>query len=142
MRLLSRPYKLILIILVLVSGANVSQSVVAQVRKEPLGKPMRRTVEEEKAREQTRWMFKNLSLDLDQYDKVNAINLQYAAKFDSVDKIKSPNLKTEATTKLKKSKEEEIKKVLTEQQFKQYIAHRAKQSTQKKSPFTGTYLGN
>ncbi len=116
-------------------------TVFAQIRIEPKP-PVKRSVEVEKAREQTRWMYKNLSLEPDQYEKVSATNLLYAYKSDSVEKIKSKDLKTQSLKILKESKEDQMKKILTEQQYKQYIAHKEKQTSQKKSPFTGTYLGN
>ncbi len=116
---------------------------VAQVRNEPGEKKatIRRSVEEEKAREQTRWMYKNLSLETSQYEKINAINLAYAYKSDSLDKVKDKVAKKDGKLKIKQNKEEEIKKTLTEEQYKQFTAHREKQTFQKKSPFTGTYLG-
>ncbi len=113
---------------------------VGQVRIEPKP-PVKRSVEEEKAREQTRWMYKNLSLESDQYEKINNINLSYAFKSDSLDHIKNKLVRTEGKLKIKQSKEEQIKKTLTEEQYKQFTAHREKQTSQKKSPFTGTYLG-
>ncbi len=117
-----------------------SLPVVAQVRLEPKP-PVKRSVEEEKAREQTRWMYKNLSLETAQYEKINAINLSFAFKSDSLDRIKNKVVRAEEKTKIKQAKEEQIKKTLTEEQYKQFTAHREKQTSQKKSPFTGTYLG-
>ena len=95
--------------------------------------------EEEKAKDQTRWMYKNLSLDYDQYQKVNALNLAYAHNCDSIDAIKDKLPKNELKSKMRAERDALIKKTLTEQQFRQYILHKDKQSTQKKSPFTGDY---
>ncbi len=112
----------------------------AQVRTEP--KPPKRTsIEEEKAREQTRWMYKNLTLGTDQYDKVNEINLTYAFQCDSLDRVKSKGAREEGRNKIKQNKEAQIKAVLTPDQFKQYVAHKEKQVSQKKSPFSGSYFG-
>ena len=122
-------------------GVFFAGGIHAQVRVEPKPAP-KRSVENEKAREQTRWMYKNLSLNTEQYEKVNDINLLYAHKCDSIDKISSTALKNGYKQQLKKEKENQLKLALTEQQFAQYSLHKDKQTSQKKSPFTGTYLGN
>ncbi len=112
----------------------------AQVRTEP--KPPKRTsLEEEKAREQTRWMYKNLTLGSDQYEKVNEINLTYAFQYDSLDAIRSKAAREDGKLKIKQNKEAQIKAVLTPDQYKQYVVHKEKQVSQKKSPFSGTYFG-
>ena len=112
----------------------------AQIRTEP--RTIKRTsVEEEKAREQTRWMYKNLTLAPDQYDKVNEINLTYAFQADSLDHIKSKAVREDGKVKIRQTKDTQIKTVLSPEQYKQYVAHKEKQTAQKKSPFSGTYFG-
>ena len=125
------------IILLLLVTAFTSFS---QVRTEP--KPPRRTsIEEEKAREQTRWMYKNLTLDVEQYEKINEINLTYAFQSDSLDGVRSKPSREDGKRKIKQSKDSQIKSVLNPEQYKQYVAHKEKQTAQKKSPFSGTYFG-
>ncbi|MBC7553073.1 MAG: hypothetical protein H7257_03745 [Taibaiella sp.] len=114
--------------------------VVAQVRNES-APPKHVSMEEENARAQTRWMYKNLSLEAEQYEQVNEINLTYAYKFDSIEKLKSKAAKTSAKNRIKQTKEARIKAVLTPDQYLQYVAHKEKQASQKKSPFSGSYLG-
>ena len=116
-------------------------SAYSQIRGEPdpVNVTHKPTTEEEKAREQTRWMHRNLELELEQFMQVNNINLTYAHKLDSLDKLADRKLKSEYRQQLKAKKDQEIKMVLTPEQYKQYIAHKEKQVTLKKSPFAGTY---
>lgn len=116
-------------------------SVIAQIRTEPKAAPVKVSVEVEKAREQTKWMYRNLTLNTDQYEAVNEINLTYAYKFDSIEKLKSKSAKSDAKLKIRSDKEARIKSVLTPEQFTQFVAHKEKQTSQKKSPFSGTYFG-
>jgi len=116
-------------------------SAFSQIRGEPDPAPVahKPTTEEEKAREQTRWMHKNLDLELDQFMQVNNINLTYARKLDSLEKLTDKKIRNDYRQQLKAQKEQEIKTVLTPDQYKQYVAHKEKQVTLKKSPFAGTY---
>ncbi len=117
-----------------------NSTVLAQIRVEP--KPAKKaSVEEEKAREQTRWMYKNLTLEAEQYEKINEINLTYAFQSDSLDNVRSKAARNDGKAKIKLVKEEQIKAVLTPEQYKLYVAHKEKQTSQKKSPFSGTYFG-
>lgn len=115
-------------------------NITAQIRTEPKP-PKKVSLEEERAREQTRWMYRNLSLEPDQYEKVNEVNLTYAFKADSLDKVRDKALRNDGKAKIKQSKEVQIKTILSPDQYKQYAAHKDKQTAQKKSPFSGTYLG-
>jgi hypothetical protein len=127
---------LLLVMLLFVSFPTVF----SQIRTEP--KPPKKTsIEEEKARVQTRWMYKNLTLGPDQYEKINEINLTYAYQSDSIDSIKNKAKRTDSKEKIKLVKDTKIKEVLTPEQYKQYVAHKEKQTSQKKSPFSGTYFG-
>jgi hypothetical protein len=114
--------------------------VFSQIRVEPKP-PKKASVEEEKAREQTRWMYKNLTLEAEQYEKINEINLTYAFQSDSLDNVRSKAARNDGKAKIKLVKEEQIKSVLTPEQYKLYVAHKEKQTSQKKSPFSGTYFG-
>lgn len=118
-----------------------SGGVIAQIRTEPKVTPVKVSVEVEKAREQTKWMYRNLTLNTDQYEAVNEINLTYAYKFDSIEKLKSKAAQNDAKVKIRTDKEARIKSVLSPEQFTQFIAHKEKQTSQKKSPFSGTYFG-
>ena len=108
------------------------------MRKEPPVK-VKVSVEEDKAREQTRWMYKNLNLAADQYEKVNEINLTYAFKIDSVEKLKLNNLKKDARNKLKLAKEARLREVLTPEQYNLFLKHKNIEQKQTKSPFSGPY---
>ena len=116
----------------------VSLQVSAQIRMEPPPPPKKVTTEEEKARQQSRWMNKNLDLELEQYMKVNNINLTYARRLDSLNKLPGKG-RGDYAVKMKTTKEAELKAVLTPDQYKIYIEHREKPTTQKKSPFLSTY---
>ena len=108
----------------------------AQVRMEPVP-PRKISVEEEKAREQTRWMNKNLLLDVDQYEQVSYINLSFVHKFDSVEKIKDARQRVDGQKALKQKKETLFKTILTEKQFKDFLEHKEKHVDTRNSPFTG-----
>ena len=118
---------------------TVSLQSFAQIRMEPPPPPKKITSEEEKARQQTRWMNKNLDLELEQYMKVNNINLTYAKKIDSLEKHADKRAKGDYMAKLKASKEADLRQILTPEQYKMYIAHKEKPTTQKKSPFASDY---
>ena len=113
----------------------------AQIRMEPAPPPKKVTSEEEKARQQTRWMNKNLDLQLEQYMKVNSINLTYAYRLDSLDRVAgNKHANVEYKAKMKETKEAELKNVLTADQYKQYQEHKEKPAVVKKSPFAaGSY---
>ena len=128
--------KCIAICLVLITSFPIFLQ--AQVAPAP-SKVRKSSVEDEKAREQTRWMYKNLSLERDQYEKVNVANLYYAKKLDSLEKLKDKALKNTYKQKVKQERDAAIKGVLTSEQYKQYLLHKDKQTAPHKSPFTGTY---
>jgi hypothetical protein len=77
---------------------------------------------EERARWQTDWMKKELSLDSAVIAKVYAINLKYAQRMDSLMRSDNtrhgnrPNMRT-----LMDAKDKELEKVFTAEQFKLYL---------------------
>lgn len=77
---------------------------------------------EERARWQTDWMQKELSLDSAVIPKVYAINLKYAHRMDSL--MRSDNTRhgnRQNMRALMDAKDKELEKVLTAEQFKLYL---------------------
>jgi len=74
------------------------------------------------AKKQTEWMIKDLSLDTTQAEKVATINLNFTNSMFSAREKNMGNreaMQTEMKT-LRKKKDTELKKVLSEEQFKLY----------------------
>ena len=91
---------------------------------------------EEKAKDETRWMTRNLYLNADQYDKVQTINLYYTCLMVSLNNLSDKSLINKKKAELLKSKDAEFKAVLSQQQFEQYKNHKDKKIEQKSSPFS------
>jgi len=78
---------------------------------------------EMRAKIQTELMTKKLGLKADQIPKVQEINLKYAQKMDPVLKgSEGPLVKMRAAKAIDQDKEAELSKVLTQEQYKQYLA--------------------
>jgi len=76
---------------------------------------------EERARFQTEMMKNKLNLNAGQQTKVEVINLNYAKRYEPI--IKSSDSKItrlRQALSLQKAKDEELKKVFTDEQYKQY----------------------
>lgn len=76
---------------------------------------------EERARMQTEWMKQNLNLDQDQLIQVEQLNLKYAQKMDEVKTIPGKIVKLKKAKAIMDEKDGELKKVLTKDQFKDYL---------------------
>ncbi|MGC8823730.1 MAG: hypothetical protein ACP5PZ_03935 [Bacteroidales bacterium] len=80
---------------------------------------------EEWARWQTEWMKKELSLDSTLVPRVYAINLKYANKMEEIMQTDTSRFERRQDVKnLMDAKENELKKVLTDEQFKRYLQKR------------------
>jgi hypothetical protein len=78
---------------------------------------------DERAAKLTEWMKENLQLTADQEPKVQEINLRYANKTEEL--RNSPDSRSQKFKKVKSyndAKDDELKKLLTEQQFQTYQA--------------------
>ncbi len=91
---------------------------------------------EEKAKDETRWMTKNLYLSADQYDKVQTLNLYYTCLMESLNHLNDKGVITKKRSELIKNKDAEFKAVLSQEQYEQYKNHKEKKIEQKKSPFS------
>ena len=108
--------------------------VFSQVRVEK--EPERPRMCEEKAKDETRWMTKNLYLNSDQYDKVQTINLYYTCLLSSLNNLTDKGLINKKKAELLKNKDAEFKAVLSQEQFEQYKNHKDKKTEQKNLPFS------
>jgi len=76
---------------------------------------------EDRAKVQTEMMKNKLNLSTEQQTKIEAINLNYAKKFEPVIKSSDSKLTRYKRAKsLQKAKNEELKKVLTTSQYQRY----------------------
>ena len=91
---------------------------------------------EEKAKDETRWMTKNLYLSADQYEKVQTLNLYYTCLMESLNHLNDKDIINKKRSELLKNKDAEFRIVLTQEQFDQYKNHKEKKVEQKKSPFS------
>ena len=91
---------------------------------------------EEKAKDETMWMIKNLYLNADQYGKVQSLNLYYSCLLESLTHLSDKWAISKKKTELLKNKDAEFRAVLSEQQYEQYKTHKEKKIEQKKSPFS------
>lgn len=93
----------------------------------------------DRANELTRWMQKNLFLTVKQTPIIIRINQLYAGREDSVDNIlKDRHVRIDAYASLKKNKDAEFKKILTDAQYRQYIEHKDFKPVLKRSPYTAS----
>ena len=91
---------------------------------------------EEKAKDETRWMTKNLYLSADQYDKVQTLNLYYTCLMESLNHLSDKEVINKKKSELLKNKDAEFKAVLSQEQFEQYKNRKEKKVEPKKSPFS------
>jgi len=114
--------------------------VVSQVRSESaeheVGKVSKQC--EEKAKDETRWMTKNLYLSTEQYDKVKSLNLYYTCLMDGITHLNDRVTISKKKSEIIKNKEAEFKAVLSQQQYEQYKSRTEKKIVEKKSPFSGS----
>ncbi|PWT74481.1 MAG: hypothetical protein C5B59_11115 [Bacteroidetes bacterium] len=77
----------------------------------------------DRAAKTTDWMKSNLKLSDDQVQKVTDINLRYAKTMDSLaQSTKTKEAKMDEFRKCNKMKDDDLKSVLNEDQFKEYLA--------------------
>jgi hypothetical protein len=108
-----RAFSMVALVFMLVAQLATAQDVSAIQHKTP----------EERAQMQTKIMKSKLSLDSLQATKVQAINLKYALKTDPILKSDAGKFKKLKKIKaLQEEKDDELKQVLTADQFKQYQA--------------------
>lgn len=91
---------------------------------------------EEKAKDETRWMTKNLYLSADQYDKIQTLNLYYTCLMESLNHLSDKEVINKKKSELLKNKDAEFKAVLSQEQFEQYKNRKEKKVEPKKSPFS------
>ena len=91
---------------------------------------------EEKGRDETRWMTKNLYLSTDQYDRVKNLNLYYSCLMDNLSRMPDKSIASKKKGEIIKNKEAEFKAVLSQEQFDQYKNRKEKKVIQKKSAFS------
>lgn len=114
----------------------VSQVRSEQVEKREIGKISKQC--EEKAKDETRWMTKNLYLNTEQYDKVKNLNLYYTCLMDGLTHVTDKVQLSKKKSEIIKNKEAEFKAVLSQEQFEQYKTRKEKVIVEKKSPFSGS----
>ncbi|HEY9196296.1 MAG TPA: hypothetical protein VIM77_08520 [Mucilaginibacter sp.] len=86
-----------------------------------VGKDLKNSTPEDRAKFQSGTMITRLKLDSVQANKVRAINLNYANKFQAVLKSDDRRMsKFRQVKNLQEAKDNELKAVFTEAQFKQY----------------------
>ena len=122
------------VVTVLLISPMFSFSQVRSEEKEP-GKISKQC--EEKAKDETRWMTRNLYLSTEQYDKVKEMNLYYTCLMDGLTRLSDKVALNKKKGEIIKSKEAEFKSVLSQEQFEQYKNRREKKVVEKKSPFSG-----
>jgi len=89
---------------------------------------------EQRAEQQTSMMKKELKLDATQLDKIKAINLKYAYKFEPLLKSEDSQMsRFKQARDLQKVKEEELKAVFTADQYKKYEEMKKKMKNRLKS---------
>ena len=76
---------------------------------------------EERAKRQTEMMKTQLALTPAQEPKVAAINLKYAKKMEDARKITDGEAQHKAVTNLQSQKDNELKGVFTDSQYKEYL---------------------
>lgn len=83
---------------------------------------LKNSTPEERAQFQTEWMKTELALDSVQVEKVHAINLKYANKLEGIKNSSGDRRqKFQKFQKLSAEKDSELKKVVTDQQYKIYL---------------------
>jgi len=98
---------------------------------------------EEMAKKQTERMKEDLSLNEDQITKVSAINLKYNKKFKEMRKNASGDRTAmrEAMMTVRKERNAEMKKVLTEEQYEKMLAKEKEMMKQRKGQGRGQGKG-
>ena len=91
------------------------------------------TMEEALAKERTRWMFRNLSLDRDQHEKVYDINIACARAVDSLNKLKDNPQKNNLKYKARIKRDSLLKTTLTLQQYRQFVLYNKRLADQQQS---------
>jgi len=93
-------------------------------------KHMENTTPEERADFETNWMQEFLNLSDEQTEKIREINLKHAKEQQQVFKLEGPREEKKSKySALHEQKQNELKKVLSEEQFKKY---RSKKKEMKK----------
>ena len=98
------------------------------------GMDLQNKTPEQRAEQQTSLMKKALNPDDAQLDKIKAINLKYAYKFDPILKSEDSKMsKFKQARDLQKAKEAELKAVFTPEQYKKYEAMKKEMASRLKS---------
>jgi Spy/CpxP family protein refolding chaperone len=109
-----KAIKISMLLAVLIAGGFVQQATAQTAERTPL-------TAEARAQKWTDWMKKELTLTTEQEPEVHAINIKYA---DQVDDIKAEEgdrrSKFTEVRETNKAKDEELKAVLTPEQFTKY----------------------
>jgi hypothetical protein len=79
---------------------------------------------EERAQFQTEWMNENLNLDENQSVQIEKLNLEYAKKMEKVKSTDGKLSKLKLARSISEEKDEKLKKILNEKQFKFYLNKR------------------
>lgn len=79
---------------------------------------------EERAKIQTEWMIKSLQLTDSQKNTVEALNLEYAMKMETLKNLEGKRQKMKEARKISNEKDEKLKTILNEQQYQLYIDNR------------------
>lgn len=114
-----------LLMVVIISGFSINSLIAQEISTERLGRQMRSA--EEMAKQQTEHMKKSLGLTEDQAAKVEAINLKYAKQREAARETvaeKREEKRTQMTEKME-AQNNELKAVLTEEQFQKLESQRA-----------------
>lgn len=99
-------------------------------------KSEKRSAAEERANELTKWMQRNLILSIDQFSQVTQINIACSKKEDSIGYVvKDKHEQSKYIATIRQSRDVEFRSILTEIQYRQYIAHKEKIPMLKRSPF-------
>lgn len=85
---------------------------------------MKNSTPEERAKIQTEWMIKSLQLTDSQKNTVEALNLEYAMKMETLKNLEGKRQKMKEARKISNEKDEKLKTILNEQQYQLYIDNR------------------
>jgi hypothetical protein len=86
------------------------------------GQQMQKKTPEERAQSQVQWMQRNLAITDDQNKKAHDIVLHYARQADIVMDAQ-PTQRKQAMEQIQKDKDNELKGILTGDQYQKYEAH-------------------
>lgn len=130
-------------IAILVSAVGVclclSLPVVSEAQKMIPQKEDKISAVETKSRNEMQWMQENLDLTNEQYDMISPICYNYFTKSDSADRIRDEHTRKMVKDECKKNKDAQIRKLLTSEQYSEYVSRKKKTVKSYKSPFSTNY---